>query len=131
MTSLTLIVAAVQTGVIGAVSFLVAPAVFHTLEAEAAGRYLRRLFPRYFSAAAVLAVVAAVMAVLTGHPIVAVLLAGDALCFVLALALIPAINAARDNGDPRFRRLHGASVAFNGVGLVLAIIAVVMLAGAD
>ncbi|MEF8833361.1 MAG: DUF4149 domain-containing protein [Halofilum sp. (in: g-proteobacteria)] len=131
MTSLTLIVAAVQSGVIGAVSLLVAPTVFHALEAEDAGRYLRRLFPRYFSTATVLALVAAVMAVLSGYTIVAFLLAADALCFVLELALIPAINAARDNGDARFRRLHGASVALNGVGLVLAIIAVVMLAGLD
>ena len=128
MTPLILIIAAVQTGVIGAVSLLAAPTVFHALEAESAGRYLRRLFPRYFASAAILAALGALAAAVGGRMVAAVLLAANVLCFVVALKLVPAINAARDNGDPRFRRLHGASVALNGVGLLLVIATLAILA---
>lgn len=123
----TLIVTAVQIGVIGAVSALVAPLVFQSLEASAAGTFLRSLFPRYFATAAVLAIVASVAASLGGQLIAATLLAADGLCFIAARALVPAINAAKDRNDPAFGRLHGISVLLNGVGLVLAIATLVLL----
>lgn len=123
----TLIVTAVQIGVIGAVSALVAPLVFQTLEASAAGTFLRSLFPRYFATAAVLAVVASVAASLGGELIAATLLAADALCFIVARAMVPAINAAKDRNDPAFGRLHGISVLLNGAGLLLGVATLVVL----
>jgi len=123
----TLLVTAVQIGVIGAVSALVAPLVFKALEASAAGTFLRHLFPRYFVTAAVLAIVASVAAALGGQILAATLLAADALCFIAARALVPVINAAKDRGDPAFGRLHGISVLLNGAGLVLAIATLVVL----
>ncbi len=62
MDLLTLVLIAIQIGVIGAVSALVAPMVFKALEPSAAGAFLRRLFPRYFVTAAILGVLASVSA---------------------------------------------------------------------
>lgn len=130
MTLLVIALAAVQVGAIAAVTALAAPAAFAALGTEAAGRYLRRLFPRYFAAAAALALAAAAAALAGGHGAPALLLAGDAACFILALALIPRINAARERGDPAFGRLHGYSVAANGIGLALALAALSWLMAA-
>lgn len=127
MDAFTLLVAAVQVGVIGAVSALVAPTVFQALEQGTAGVFLRRLFPRYFATAAVLAALASVAAALGGHALAATLLAADALCFVAARALVPAINAARDREDPAFARLHRISVVLNAAGLLLALAAIGLL----
>lgn len=123
MDLLTLILIAIQIGVIGAVSALVAPTVFKALEASAAGAFLRRLFPRYFVTAAVLGLFASVSAVLADHLAAAAILGVDGLCFVAARGLVPSINAAKDRGDPSFARLHLVSVVLNMAGLVLAIVA--------
>jgi hypothetical protein len=128
MTLLAHSLAAIQAGLILGVSLLAAPTAFAALPAASAGPYLRHLFPRYFAAAGGLALATAVIAATGGEVLAALLLAGDAGCFAIALALVPRINAARDRGDPAFRRLHGASVAANAAGLVLALLALVYLA---
>lgn len=129
MDLLTLVLIAIQIGVIGAVSALVAPTVFKALEPSAAGAFLRRLFPRYFVTAAVLGLLASVSAVLGDHLAAAAILGVDGLCFVAARGLVPSINAAKDRGDPSFARLHLFSVVLNMAGLVLAIAAMgVMIA---
>ena len=120
---LTLVLIAIQIGVIGAVSALVAPTVFKSLEASAAGAFLRRLFPRYFVTAAVLGLLASVVAVLGDQLAAAAILGLDGLCFVAARGLVPAINAAKDRGDRSFARLHLFSVVLNTAGLVLAVAA--------
>ena len=126
MDLLTQLLIAAQIGVIGAVSALVAPTVFQALQADAAGAFLRRMFPRYFVTAAVVALAASVTAATGGSAVVAGLLGLDCLCFVAARALVPAINAAKDRGDPAFGRLHGASVLLNLAGLALAIAALAL-----
>lgn len=123
-----LIAAAIQVGVIGAVSALVAPLVFRVLAGGPAGAFLRGLFPRYFVTAAVLALVAGALALVDARAGVAALLLADAVCFIAARALVPAINAAKDRGDPAFGRLHGASVILNMAGLGLAVAAIGVLA---
>jgi len=104
--ALAVIVISGRIGVILAISGLAAPIVFRTFDADAAGRCLRRLFPRYFAAA---------------------LVAANGACFAWAPWLVPRINVARDRADPAFRRLHGWSVAANGAALLLALAAVVLL----
>lgn len=120
---LTLVLIAIQIGVVGAVSVLVAPTVFKSLEASAAGAFLRRLFPRYFVTAAVLGLLASVVAVIGDQLAAAAILGLDGLCFVAARGLVPAINAAKDRGDPSFARLHLFSVVLNTAGFALAVAA--------
>ena len=48
--------------------------------------------------------------------------------FLFAWRLIPAINAARDAGDPkRFKRLHRIDIALVGGGMLLALIVLTTL----
>ena len=130
MDFMTLVLIAIQAGVIGAVSVLVAPTVFGALEASAAGAFLRRLFPRYFATAAILGLIASVLAVLGDKLLVASIMGANGLCFVAARMMIPAINAAKDRGDPSFARLHRISLMLNMAGLVLAIGAVALFSAA-
>jgi uncharacterized membrane protein len=124
------------TAWVGSVLFLsfgVAPLIFKVLGAEAGGRFVRALFPRYYAWGAISGAIAlpsflgvplsfpeyrgpmvAVQAILILSGILTMLYAGN--------TLTPAINAARDAGPAghaRFERLHRRSVRLNG--LVLAI----------
>lgn len=131
--ALALLCAGAWLGAIVFQSALVAPAVFGELDAAAARRVLRRLFPRFFSLGIVLIGVAlAAVAVAPIAPGVrstsAATLAMMLLAIGLSLALVPAINAASDAGNAsRFRILHGASVLLTLATLVGAIGVVVIL----
>ena len=109
-------------------AFFMAPLVFTRLPAETAARLIRAAFPRYYDAMAGLAGLAAFACAFFAPGLAAMLLA-VAVGFLLArLALMPAINAARDAGlqgnaamQQRFARLHRASVVLNlaQLGVVL------------
>jgi hypothetical protein len=121
-------------------SFGVAPIVFKVLGAEAGGRFVRALFPRYYAWGATSGAIAlpAAMGVPLSfpelrHPRVliqaGVILAATLIMLYAGNSLTPAINAARDAGPPgdaRFQRLHRLSVRLNalvllmGVGLLIA-----------
>lgn len=116
-------------------SFAVAPIIFRVLGTEAGGRFVRALFPRYYTWGAVSGAVALPAAIavplsfpeLRG-PAVAVqaltILAGTLIMLYAGNSLTPAINAARDAGpagQARFDRLHRRSVRLNAVALVLGV----------
>lgn len=115
---------------------IVAPTVFHALPAEHAGKFLRRLFPRYYlwglllALACILAALAAEVELAVSGSCIAVL-AG----FVYARQiLLPAINRARDldlEGDRdahrRFRSLHQQSVLINAAQLIVLLAATAYL----
>lgn len=123
---LVLLALALWLGGMGLFSFIVAPTVFQALPAEAAGRFLRRMFPRYYlfgAGCSLLLVSAALAAPRAGTGVVAGGLVLAGLAFA-SLALVPAINRARDagaGGAARFRRLHGLSVALNTASLLVAV----------
>jgi hypothetical protein len=105
---------------------VVAPLVFRTLEPEAAGAFLRALFPRYY-----------LFMILTSGLAGVLLLPSDAVAGIVLMAiaistlwvrgwLVPRLNAWRDqelDGDDdagqRFARGHRFSVALNVLQLVL------------
>ena len=114
-------------------SFGVAPTVFKVLGAEAGGRFLRALFPRYYTWGTVSGAIAlpSYLGVPLSFPefrgpIVAVqaltILAGVLIMLYAGNSLTPAINEARDAGpagQARFDRLHRRSVRLNALVLVL------------
>jgi uncharacterized membrane protein len=114
-------------------SFGVAPMIFKVLGAEAGGRFVRALFPRYYAWGAISGAIAlpSFLGVPLSFPeyrgpMVAVqallILAGILIMLYAGNTLTPAINAARDAGPaghPRFERLHRRSVRLNGLVLVL------------
>ncbi len=120
-------------------SFGVAPIIFRVLGAEAAARFVRALFPRYY-AWGVGATAIALPALICGPlaypelrgPGVGIQAALIGLGLVIMLycgnSLTPAINAARDAGPSeaeQFDRLHHRSVRLNGVALLLGLILLV------
>ncbi len=95
-----------------------APVVFTTLDSDGARRFLRKVFPRFFQVGIAFGVVA-LAGLVTGAPLLPgrslaiTLLLAMVLANALALALIPAVNRAADEGaggKTRFKRLHGATV---------------------
>jgi predicted membrane channel-forming protein YqfA (hemolysin III family) len=126
--ALALILSSILVGVIGAIALLAAPAALATLGAETAGVYLRRLSPRYFAAAGVLAVLALIAALSAGSIGSVVLLVATVVCFVFSAVLLPRTNAARDRGETHFSRLHAYTIGANAVAFFCAVSAVVRLA---
>jgi uncharacterized membrane protein len=121
---------------IGAVlflSFCVAPVIFRVLGAEAGGRFVRVLFPRYYAWGVVAGSIA--LPAFLGGPlsfpefkgvwagVQAFLILGGILIFLYCgNTLTPAINAARDAGPEEadlFDRLHLRSVRLNAVVLIV------------
>ncbi len=117
-------------------SFGVAPVIFRVLGAEAGGRFVRVLFPRYYAWNVVSG--AAALPAFLGVPLVypeykgpwvgvqaGLILAGILIFLYCGNSLTPAINAARDlgaEGAGRFDRLHKRSVQLNAVALLLGVV---------
>ena len=99
---------------------LVPSVATRVLTEHAAAAFLRAFWPRFYGAgivgAALLTLVTGALAPLSPLPItftalLCCLAAIMAMAFWSALQLIPAINAARDQGDARFASLHRGAVA--------------------
>lgn len=129
-TSLVTIATGTWVGAILFQSAVVAPAVFIDLDAAAARRFLRTLFPRFYrlGLACGVVMVAGLLtnATLLGWSnVLAILMAAASLMVVLqiiSLLMVPQINAARDAGEAeaaRFTRLHRLSVVLTVIILVL------------
>ena len=106
-------------------SCVIAPLVFIELDAETAGRFIRRLFPWYYVVIAALSLLATISFAFTNH-ISAVIMG---LVFLGACisreVLMPRINHWRDEmiqgnskAEVSFNRLHRASVFINGIQLI-------------
>lgn len=123
------IAALFAAAVLGSMLFfatVVAPLVFaHFPEADA-GAFIRRLFPRYYDA---LAVVTAAGSLFALGSVVGGLMSAVMVLFVFSrFWLMPRINDARDAGrEARFALLHRASVIINMLQM-LALIGVLVLA---
>ena len=122
-------------------SFGVVPIVVQVLSPEAGAKFVRALFPRYYTWGAIAGAIAlpAYLGVPLSFqefrgPIVAVqslmIVAGTLIMLYAANSLTPAINAVRDAGSEgkvRFDRLHRRSVGLNVVVLALGIILLIAL----
>lgn len=124
------------TSLVGSIlflSFCVAPLIFRVLGEEAAGAFVRALFPRYYQWGVISSALALPSAVagplcfpeLRGPSVgvqALVIIAATLTMLYAGNSLAPAINAARDagtSGRARFDRLHGRSVRLNGLVLLM------------
>lgn len=104
---------------------VVTPVLFRTLNREAAGEAVRRLFPVYYITLGCAAAAAAAIYAVDVSPasLNANLLAAVAAGFFLGrFVLLPRINAVRPapgETHPEFRRLHRLSVVLNLVQLLV------------
>ncbi len=124
------------TGAILFHSAVVAPLTFKHLPADLAGVFLRALFPRFFIFGLVCGAImlAATVAMTISGDSVGRLLTGTLVMLLLeaiSLAMVPAINRARDEGRKQaFGRLHGASVLLTLAILAIGIALLVAVAAA-
>ena len=112
-------------------AIIVAPTVFRALPAEAAGSFLRRLFPLYFLWGLLMSSLCTLTAVYATQLVVGSICALVAILFAYArYSLLARINRARDrkiaaDGDAtagrQFKRLHLQSVLINAAQLLLLI----------
>lgn len=134
--SLTIVAAGTWVGAILFHSAVVAPSTFKVLDVDNAGVFLRRLFPSFFRfglACGALMLVGFLLSAgrdlsLTNLSFALTI----AMCVLQAacLAMVPAINAARDLGEAgrrRFGRLHGVNVLLTLAVLVTGVVVIFLL----
>jgi len=109
-----------------------APLVFMKLPGETAGRFIRQVFPVYYSAGAAMALFAAVVS-FSSLPGLVLTIVGVAF-LVARFWLMPEINRQRDLGlagddaaMDRFERLHRASVVLNALQILGVLVAFALL----
>ena len=121
---------AIWVGAIVFQSAVVASSVFTTLDADDAGAFLRRLFPRFFRAgivcgAGMLVGIGVIYAAGVRDGRLVALAMTTAVMIALQFSagrMVPAINAARDAGEAgrrRFGRLHGINVLLTIAALLV------------
>ena len=119
-------------------SAVVAPATFKVLDSDSARVFLRRLFPAFFRVGLVcgglmlagLAAEAAISGSLRRLP--AALSVAMCVLQAVCLAMVPAINAARDAGESgkqRFGRLHLVNVLLTLLVLAMGLVVIFQLTG--
>ena len=121
-----LIFTALTLGVMLFFSLVIAPLVFIKLPADAAGRFIRALFPWYYLVSGLLATSAAMLFAFNS-PVDAVLAALVAsAAFASRQLLMPQINKWRDQmlagaptADYKFNRGHQVSVLINAAQLIV------------
>lgn len=116
-------------GLFGSMLFfalVTAPTVFKALPEDQAGRFLRELFPRYYTWGMAVSFLAVVACAFLDHSDLVLTAVVFGLFVVSRQVLMPRINASRDaalTGDKqaakRFLRLHGLSVLINLVQMIV------------
>jgi hypothetical protein len=116
-------------GLFGSMLFfavVTAPTVFKALPEDQAGRFLRELFPRYYTWGMIVSFLAAVACVFLDRMDLGLTALVFALFVLARQVLMPRINTSRDAalaGDKaaarRFLRLHGLSVLINLVQMII------------
>jgi len=117
--ALTILLAGASLGIIVFQTAVLAPLVFTQLKDGSSGPFLRALFPRFFLILAALGLAMALSSYLGDFNRGAVLGFVALVLALIAYALIPGTNRARDKGRTTvFKRLHLASVLLTlGIGI--------------
>ena len=112
---------AISLGMMIFFSFVLAPMIFKILDTENAGKFVRKIFPYYYSVNLIFLIIAIILFIMiasmgTGFYITLALAAS----FVFAqFILMPVINKLKDNKEEKkFKYAHGASVVINFVQMI-------------
>ena len=118
--ALTILLAGASLGIIVFQSAVLAPLVFSQLKDGSSGPFLRALFPRFFLILAALGLAVALSGYFGDFARGAVLGCVALVLALIAYALIPGTNRARDQGRKKaFKLLHLASVLLTlGIGII-------------
>ena len=112
---------AISLGMMIFFSFVLAPMIFKILDAENAGKFVRKIFPYYYFVNLIFLSIAVILFVIISS-------LGLSFYITLALAisfmfaqfiLMPMINKLKDNNEEKkFKYAHGTSVLINFIQMI-------------
>ena len=115
---------AISLGMMIFFSFVLAPMIFKILDAENAGKFVRKIFPYYYFVNLVFLSVAVVLFfIISSFSINFYITLALVFSFVFAqFILMPLINRLKDNNqEKKFKYAHGFSVVINFAQMILLI----------
>ena len=112
---------AISLGMMIFFSFVLAPMIFKILDAENAGKFVRKIFPYYYFANLIFLSIAVILFIIISS-------LGSSFYITLSLAisfifaqfiLMPIINKFKDNNEEKkFKYAHGTSVLINFIQMI-------------
>tara|TARA_B100000941_G_C28474098_1_gene538126 strand:+ start:562 stop:948 length:387 start_codon:yes stop_codon:yes gene_type:complete len=102
-------------------SFVLAPMIFKVLDAENAGKFVRKIFPYYYFVNLIFLSIAIILfIIISSIGVNFYITLALAMSFIFAqFFLMPVINKLKDNNqEKKFKYAHGASVAINFIQII-------------
>ena len=121
MESLIQNILAICLGMMIFFSFVLAPMIFKILDAENAGKFVRKIFPYYYFVNLAFLLIAIILFfVISSISINFYITLALAISFIFAqFVLMPLINKLKDkNEEKKFKYAHSASVAINFIQML-------------
>ena len=112
---------AISLGMMIFFSFVLAPMIFKILDAESAGKFVRKIFPYYYFVNLIFLTIATIIFFFTSSlGIDFYITLTLVLSFIFAqFLLMPLINKLKDNNqEKKFKYAHGLSVLINFVQMI-------------
>ena len=121
MENLIQIVLAISLGMMIFFSFVLAPMIFKILDAENAGKFVRKIFPYYYFVNLIFLSIAVILfIIISSLGLSFYITLSLAISFVFAqFILMPIINKFKDNNEEKkFKYAHGTSVLINFIQMI-------------
>ena len=102
-------------------SFVLAPMIFKILDAENAGKFVRKIFPYYYFVNLIFLSIAIILfIIISSIGVNFYITLALAMSFIFAqFFLMPVINKFKDNNqEKKFKYAHGASVVINFIQII-------------
>ena len=112
---------AINLGMMIFFSFVLAPMVFKILDAENAGKFVRKIFPYYYFVNLIFLSIAVILfVIISSLGLSFYITLSLAISFVFAqFILMPIINKFKDNNEEKkFKYAHGTSVLINFIQMI-------------
>ena len=112
---------AISLGIMIFFSFILAPIIFKILDTENAGKFVRKIFPYYYSVNLIFLIIAIILFIIIASMGIGFYITlALAVSFIFAqFILMPVINKLKDNKEEKkFKYAHGASVVINFVQMI-------------
>ena len=112
---------AINLGMMIFFSFVLAPMIFKILDAENAGKFVRKIFPYYYFVNLIFLSIAVILfVIISSLGLSFYITLSLAISFIFAqFILMPIINKFKDNNEEKkFKYAHGTSVLINFIQMI-------------
>ena len=112
---------AISLGMMIFFSFVLAPMIFKILDAENAGKFVRKIFPYYYFVNLIFLSIAVILfIIISSIGLSFYITLALAISFIFAqFILMPIINKLKDNNEEKkFKYAHGTSVLINFIQMI-------------